>query len=878
MDSPGSSSRESSPDRSFVEQSLYHPPRLEGISVRPEGGQYKGYTIRAYDPQQAGPMLDLSLGVPNPDQLEEGCPIADRAAVTLHDVEPRMWLFEDSKYRQIVDLIDQYSRYPRSVTACREERIALLNELESVADQYLAQDSADARKKAFVQQQIKDQIPKEKRLLFGITHPYGKIYQPEDEAAAVENFAHGNSASIAKVTYRTGDEDDPRLITVFKASTIDQEVTAASARKFGIKGNSETARLSQRSVFFYELDQLTGMNLTPPTHYAIHNGQPGSCQEFVEGVHVTTRKDVEDPFREDDQEIAPGIIRGEYIDQGRGFRLGNHYRGAEAQLAKKPDHELRQLFLDKKVVLTREQVVDIPALDLRHPKTQKALADAQLLDHLAGSVDRNLSNIFFVKKTDESGQAYYDIRLIDNDLCAAPENVHDNVEAHSLINPYRINMAGRVPNFIDRETARRVKKLSFEEVYELLSCHQLGREEEIASQRERMSNCISAIWRALKSEDKKATVQYRHFVKAKEPAKDPDTGDYLIYDPVSKDVIAVKNPGPDAVLIYDDVFKEVISEEEIVIIDEWNDRTYQQAMANNDTYLCKANACRVSELSSMMDSDPARAAEIWGAQFHLMGGHPMAVSLGELPVLRKLSHFLSTQHPVQFRNAADYRRASEFAHTLVCQPRQRLTTPVEQQTNADGLYRMMLGDQTSAEEVGKALKGCTCLTAHTLMELFPQAVRSASRRPAANWNPAKMLKKQFPYMNLEGDYPPVAERMALAECLNGVHPDKGCKDMLRFWTLMTAFSVPGFMKQNKKLDIMACEEFKHAMALITPDVLKRLHTAPAKDRKAMIRQICFTPEEGLVPANVNTVINMLYHHFGVIEPKAKNNTLQPARK
>ena len=620
------------------------------------------------------------------------------------------------------------------------------------------------------------------------------------------------------------------------------------------------------------------MNLTPPTHYAIHNGQPGSCQEFVEGDHVTTRKYVDEPFYKEEGDIAPGIVRGEYIDQGRGFRLRNNSQYAETQLAKKPDHELKQLFLEKEIILTREQVVDIPALDLRHPKTQKALADAQLLDHLAGSVDRNLSNIFFVKKTDEFDQEYYEIRLIDNDLCAAPENVHDNVEAHSLENLYRKNMAGRVPNFIDRETARRIKKLSFEEVYELLACHQLGIEEEIASQRERMSNCFSAIQRALNSGDKRATVKYRHFVKDKEPAKDPITGDFLVRDPEGPGVIKVKNPGPDATLIYDDVPREVISEEEIVIVDEWNDRTYQQSMANKDTYLCKANTCRVSELSSMMDSDPPKAAEIWGAQFHLMGGQHMAVSLGESPVLRKLSHFLSTQHPVQFRNAADYRRASEFARTLVCQPRQNLRTPVERQFNADGIYRMLLGDQASAEEIGKALKGCTGLTAHTLMELYPRAVQSVSHQPAKVWDPTKPFKKQFPHMNLEGDYPPVAERMALAECLNGAYPDKGCKAMLHFWTLMTAHTVSDFMKHNKKLDIMACEEFKHAMALITPEVLEQLHQAHSKDRKAIIRQVCFTPADNLTPANVNTVINMLYHHFGVIENKAKSNSLQPVRK
>ena len=258
MDSPGSSlngsansslnssldisSREDSPEQSQVLKSLYHPHLQQGASARPEGGRYKGYTIRAYDPQRAGPMPDLSLGVPNPDRLAGGCPIANRETVSQLGIEPRMWPFGDSKYRQIVELIDQYSMCPRKVTESRAERIAMLNELETLADEYLARESADERKKEFVQQQIKDQIPKERRLLFGIPHPHGKIYQPDDEAAAVENFAQGNSASIAKVTYKTGDEDNPQLTTVFKASTVDQEVTSEAARQYGIGGNSETAR------------------------------------------------------------------------------------------------------------------------------------------------------------------------------------------------------------------------------------------------------------------------------------------------------------------------------------------------------------------------------------------------------------------------------------------------------------------------------------------------------------------------------------------------------------------------------------------------------------------------------------------------------------
>ena len=854
MDSPGNSlnssatdpfsSPDSSVDRSLLQKSLFRPKLREGQTIRSESGKFKGYSLRAYEPEAAGGMLDLNLGIP--ETMEYDCPIANREVVNLAGVGPGGW-FEDADYKELISLIDQYSHLPREVTARREERIALLDRMEKVADTYLAKRSTDKTKREFVQSWIKDKIPQERRLLFGIPHAHGKIFMPEDELQAHENFAHGNSASIAKVFYKREAPDKPTFKAVFKASTSSQEVTSEAARNFGIKGNSETAKLSQRSVFFYEFDQLMGMNLTPPTFYAIHNGQPGSCQEFVEGVHVTSREHVRESYNEMEADLVPGVVRGEYLDQGRGFRLLNHSEYAETQLAKLPDHELIKLFREKEIYLTREQVVDLPPLDLRHPKTQKALANAQLLDHLAGSVDRNLSNIFFVKKIDEFGQVYYEIALIDNDLCAAPGSVHDNEEAHSFTNPFRRNMAGRVPKFIDRETARAIRKLSFEEVFELLGVHQLANLEELASQRERMSNAIIAINRALRSDDKKAEVVYRNVVTEKFQVESSDKDGAPTYETAS-DVIEVK--------------------EVIEVVDHWDDHTYQRSMEDTDTYLYRANDCRVSELSTMMDSAPAKAAEIWKAQFHLMGGCHMAQSLGKEPVVRigKLQAFLKQHQVVECRTPADFKRVVDFANTIVSTPKQLLSS-TEQKECADQIIGLMLGKTATAEEIGKTLKFNPHLSAHTIMEMYPQAIASAQLHAAEEWKPARAFKTKFKFMNVEGDHPPIEQRRALAECLNGAHPDTGSYNLLRFWSLLNTCTVPAYMEKNKKLDIVACREFAHAMSFITPSVLKQIQSAPSRDRKTIIKQVCFTPVEDLNPANVNAVINLLYHHFGSIEPK-----------
>ena len=819
-------------------------------SIRPEKSKFKGYSVRAHNPDKAGPLKDAT----KKKLLLFDNPIPNRETVQVEGVTPGYWF--DSLYKKVIDLTCEYDEFPRDTSTRREEKIALLFRMEASARNYLAKyplptpPSDQELKRYKMVEKILDNIAREKRLLFGIEKEFGKIYLPEDELDARENFTRGNSASIAKVTYKAENPGDKSFVAVFKASTPDQTINAEAAKAFGISDNSETAKLSHRSVYFYELDLLMGVELTPPTFYAIHNGQPGSCQQFAEGQHVSERGSVDDTYNADIAEMVPAIVRGDYLDQGRSFRLLNNSPDLKVRLSRMSDDDLIALYHDRDLVLTREQVVDIPPLDLRHPKTQKALANAQLLDHLAGSVDRNLSNIFFVPKTyeDEDGDedTYCGIQLIDNDLCAAAGNVHENEEAHSLTSPFRINMAGRVPNFIDRSTAERLQKLSYEEVYELQVLHQLVNSAELVSQRERLRNCIDAILRALDDPSGQTEVTYKSFVK--EARRDKVTGREI--------------PGEFETRVKESVDK-------ITLIDEWDDETYQKMLGNRDTYLFRANDFRISELGAMIDSNPEKAAEIWATQFHLMGARPMAEAYGKdrrtIPrLLAFLNHY---RKRVVLDSHADIKRACDFVHTLVKDPKQNLT-PDEQQETSDLLLPMMLGDKATGKDIGRALNFCQSsqlLRASTVMALLPQATKMAADIPADQWEPSEYFETGFKFMIKDGGFPPVPDRIALSQCVEGAYPQRESIDMLRFCSLLTTCTVPAYIKINKKLDTVTCKEYSHAMKYMTPEALKSIGGAEARNRIALIRQTCFPLEDGLDQKNIEAVTLLLNHHFGVID-------------
>ncbi|AMO58666.1 hypothetical protein [Endozoicomonas montiporae] len=822
---------------SLMMASLYIPDETTG-SIRQQEATFEGYSIRAHNPEEAGLLSEVQVGEFE-DPLND-CPIATREVAEANGIQPR-WLFESPEYNEVLDLASQYNKFPRAMTEARMEKLAVLKQLEVAADKYL-ENSDNENKKAFVQTSIRDKINEERRLIFGLDHPYGKIYQPENEKESKENFAHGNSASIALVTYQGEKPEDPPFKAVFKASEP-TEIKAEAAKTFGITGDSESAKLIHRAVFFYELDLLTGMKLTPPTFYAIHNGQPGSCQEFVEGVHVTTRKHVPEATHKDYMvDLVPQIVRGEGLEEGNGFKVSDESGLDPLTLPEMSDQEIKDLFTAQKIQLTKEQVVDIPPLDLRHPKTQKALADAQLLDHLAGSIDRNMSNIFFVKKTDEEDEPYYDVRLIDNDLCLAPGNVHDNEEAHSWKNPYRINMSGRVPNFIDRETAERLKRLTFHEVFELLQTHQLGRADEIASQRERLSKSISAIKAALKSPDNRAQVTYRSTAK------------------LSFEMDGKKDEATDVVETHED----------IVIVDEWDENTYRQTLTNKASYLYKANDCRISELGLMINSNPEKAAEVWVNQFHLFGAQQMVQAYGDdRAIFPKLDYFRPYyQDKIVLKNATDIKRACDFTHHLVKHPRQKLTD-LEQREKSDHLLPMMLGNKATGKDIGKALHWCKeskLLSANTLMTLLPQATRMAEVTPAHQQKLSKPFMTKFKFMKEDDNFPTTQKTIALSQCFDSLSRDREAIDMLVFYSSLNAQTIPFYMAKNKTLNVPDWEEFRHAMKFITPENLKAIRDESKSKREGKIKEVCFPDETGFNQENIKAVTKLLTLHFNATEP------------
>ena len=182
---------------SSMMMSLYIP-NDDTESIRPEDAKFKGYSSRAYDPGAAGKLADVQVGSIEDPPIP--CRITDRRVRPEDGVEPKLTP-DDRNYNQVLKLASEYRRLSRTVTKDREEKILALAKLETAADNYLA-NTQDDEKKDFILDSIKNKINEERRLIFGIENPYGKIYFPEDETASKENFAHGNSASIALITYQ----------------------------------------------------------------------------------------------------------------------------------------------------------------------------------------------------------------------------------------------------------------------------------------------------------------------------------------------------------------------------------------------------------------------------------------------------------------------------------------------------------------------------------------------------------------------------------------------------------------------------------------------------------------------------------------------------
>lgn len=778
--------------------------RMKSVDIE---GSYKGYCIRAYDPDQADSLVPQDY---EEDSLVIPCPLFDRQLFKTNSAIPYLSLEQEApEICRILTHLDKYHGLNRNVNQDREAKVKLLLQLRTEVANYLGQHEFDGtetvQKTMLVEMQA--QINQEFWAIFGLARQdCGKIYMPEDEmAGGIDNFASGNSASIDKVIY------SPGIVTVFKGSSQDQKITALVAKEFGIHGdNSESANLPHRSVMFCELDALLAIHLTPQTWYAIHNEMPGTCQQFVTGSHISERKFVDVEY-DSKHLIVAEVVSGDLKDQGWGFRLESDSGVDPNSLKNMSEPELQRLYWDKKLVLTRETLVDIAPIDLSHPVTQKAMADAQLLDHLGGSIDRNQSNIIFVKENNpiSPGQGYYVPRLIDNDLSFAAEMVHDNPEIELGQSPFLINMAGSVPKQIDKATAERFLQVSFEQVKELIKLHQVTGDAEIASQRERFSHLRKAI------QDAKAG-----------------------------------RPSP------------------VTIVSEWNERTFADALQNHESYVAKTHNCRVGDLMELMDIDPDKAAQRWAEQFHLIGGQSLAMAMKRQHP-GKIEHALALySDKVVVRDSSDIVRAGVFIATLLDNHAKRFDQS-EKQFYAAKFINLMLGEAVSNDCIGKALAVCHehgLLSISVMDALMTKAIQNA--KGAGNlqqWKPSRAFSKQMPFMTQSVSHPGLEVKVAFSDCFERVKTNMPVRSMLRFWGLLQVYTLP-FLREQNGYDLVDSRELTHAMQFVTPDFIKEVKKKPEKDMGKFIREQCFAPPvDKLSAEKIDQVVDTLVYHFDVAD-------------
>ncbi|WP_062269423.1 hypothetical protein [Endozoicomonas arenosclerae] len=279
-----------------------------------------------------------------------------------------------------------------------------------------------------------------------------------------DDFAKGNCASVSKVYYRGGSTG------VFKPS-CNTRVVSMAANAFGINGDGFEAKLANRSVLFSDLDQLLQIGVTPRTVYALHGGKVGCSQAFVQGKPVveeqyrSVKKGLE-AFR--DGNVLLDIFNGD--EMYKGYRLKIDPRANDFSQGGPTPMQLHMMFDEGLLTVEKECFIG-PAveIDFSAPDIQKRMADVHVLDFLAGSVDRNPTNILY-KKVEISGEVIWQPWLIDNEYSFASHPEKSELLGRSDLTCYATL---RVPRQIDADTAQRFMLTDRESVLALARHHGL---------------------------------------------------------------------------------------------------------------------------------------------------------------------------------------------------------------------------------------------------------------------------------------------------------------------------------------------------------------------------------------------------------------------
>ncbi|MGI9274827.1 MAG: hypothetical protein ACR2PT_08270 [Endozoicomonas sp.] len=464
------------------EQSLTDHTPLSGMSIelsslaphRRPYGNYEGYLETRYRTPEFSIEDTPSIGPLRRGYFRPDCEMDSPHILEEKGVKP---VVLEWGFTSFLETLQDYI-HKRNFSSYRiETKLLWLSELRNKVSGYITQLKSATHQLWHWQWQTTDRLQAFEALLKQIRVEYrhllgwpevGRVYLPEDEVSVEEKFAHGNSASVARIKYR--DDFD----AVFKSSSVDDEVTSQAARRFGLVGKASELGLDNRSVLFCEIDSLLGTSLVPETWYGVHGNTSGSCQKFIDGAPLVKGKTIELP-PERVKEIRDQLLdiwKGNWKELG--FSLS--FRREDPFSASHPpsQEQLEELLDQGKLMVVQTKPAAVEAVDLHHPEVQRCLADAEVLDYLCGNVDRNMSNILYTQETID-GQTVLIPKLIDNDLSFAPahdaENSYLNVEGNA---PETAHMVRRPPRFINQETAAMLTSMRSDSLYRLAELHHLS--------------------------------------------------------------------------------------------------------------------------------------------------------------------------------------------------------------------------------------------------------------------------------------------------------------------------------------------------------------------------------------------------------------------
>ena len=509
-------------------------------------GTFKGYSVWVHEGTKSQPFRE------NEVLIENRRPIPNRTlserTVIVEKCDDRSWytqyffgkfitwLTEPKEYQTYLNEVDDYR------AACTKDNISIAEKLRMLSSltqhcksvvHYLESkqhgwmkftDLDQARLDTFREELKK--LEHETWYIMGLEDPEkGKIYTSEDEQPSKENYASGQSATVARVKYKNGFE------AVFKPTSHQHTVESAAADRFGLletqgdikpiitQPNSgfkehqwQDLKTSREVAAFHALDELLGIHVTPKTRFTPGEDTDVLSEELAVDSYNMFEQEAE--FVSDDAqarlrprllEIYNTEVAGHELDLqvSHEFPIGQdpteeererlHLQGEVVQQQKEDgsivliawsnrfpegytptQEELERMHLHGMLSI-RKLTPRIVPISPSSKTMQTCMSNLQLLDFLMGTSTLQPRKFKFYETEDEEGLP---------DWRPEVSNVKQQF--------FKANFGASIPKRIDRDTAQRILVTSTESVTELAKAHQLS-DQQAAFMRERFEHLKTII-------------------------------------------------------------------------------------------------------------------------------------------------------------------------------------------------------------------------------------------------------------------------------------------------------------------------------------------------------------------------------------------------